>query len=94
MYDDGLVLFGTVKNNEVEEFNKVMIVFGQMSGLQINNSKSVVWFSSRVTNRMRKDVLDKFPAKEPDDSTTYLEYPVPKGKVKFTADITKEWKTR
>jgi hypothetical protein len=43
---------------------------------------------------MRKDVLDKFPTKEPNDSTTYLEYPVPKGKVKFTADTTKEWKTR
>jgi hypothetical protein len=43
---------------------------------------------------MRKDVLDKFPTKEPNDSTTYLEYPVPKGKAKFTADTTKEWKTR
>jgi hypothetical protein len=52
-----------------------------MLGLRINNVKYVAWFSSRVTDRMKKEVLDRFPAGEPNDSTTYLGYLVPKEKV-------------
>jgi Reverse transcriptase (RNA-dependent DNA polymerase) len=81
LYADDLVLFGTADSNEVEEFENVMHCFGQMCGLRLNNSKSVVWFSKRVTSTLKYEVLRRFPAQEPDDCTTYLGYPVPKGKV-------------
>jgi hypothetical protein len=42
MYADDLVLFGFVDEVEVTEINHIMNKFREMSGLKINNEKSVV----------------------------------------------------
>jgi hypothetical protein len=63
----------------VDEFAQVMSEFGNISGLKINNAKSVVWFSNRVIDRMKQKVLGIFLAQEPNDQTTYLGYLVPLG---------------
>jgi Reverse transcriptase (RNA-dependent DNA polymerase)/zinc-binding in reverse transcriptase len=81
LYADDLVLFGLAENQEVQEITKIMQKFGSMSGLFVNNEKSVVWFSKRVTAQLKGMVLRVIPAKEANDSTTYLGYPFPKGRV-------------
>jgi Reverse transcriptase (RNA-dependent DNA polymerase) len=81
MYADDLVLFSLALNVEVRELSRIMGVFGDISGLRISNAKSVVWFSHCTNGRKRRKVLEFFPAKEPNDTTTYLGFPMPKGKV-------------
>jgi hypothetical protein len=72
MYADDLVLFGQAKENELQILKGIIGDFGAVSGLKINNEKSVVWFSTRTTRRKRHLVTLTFPAKGPDDFTMYL----------------------
>jgi Reverse transcriptase (RNA-dependent DNA polymerase) len=81
MYADDLVLFGKIEERKIQVLKRIMEEFGILSGLQINNEKLVIWFSKSITRRERGMVTQAFPAKELDDSTTYLGYPLPKGKV-------------
>jgi Reverse transcriptase (RNA-dependent DNA polymerase) len=81
MYADDLVRFGLAEEREVKALSEIMKVFGVISRLKINNDKSVIWFSKNTTERGKRQVFQTFPAKLPDDLTTYLEYHMPKGRV-------------
>jgi hypothetical protein len=42
MYADDLILFGQASNSEVGNLSGVVDTFGIMSGLKINNEKTVI----------------------------------------------------
>jgi hypothetical protein len=81
MYAADLVIFGLAEESELKALRTIMEWFGGSCGLKINSDKSMIWFSRRTTQRERNLVLHIFPANEPNDSTTYLGYPMPKGKI-------------
>jgi Reverse transcriptase (RNA-dependent DNA polymerase) len=83
MYADDLVLFGQAEEAELNVLKTIMGDFGRISGLKINDQKSVVWFSKCTTIRRKRLVTQTFPAKGSDDTTTYLGYPMPHGKVTY-----------
>jgi hypothetical protein len=54
MYADDLVLFELTEEREVKALSEIMKVFGVVSGLKINNDKSVIWFSKNTTERGKR----------------------------------------
>jgi Reverse transcriptase (RNA-dependent DNA polymerase) len=81
LYADDVILFGKATEQEAVKLKEILDNFGKLSGLKINGAKSIIWFSNRTRGDVQRKILSVLPAKEPDDSTTYLGYPLPKGKV-------------
>jgi hypothetical protein len=47
MYVDDLVLFGAAEEGEVRELLEILVMFRRCFGLEVNPSKSTIWFSKK-----------------------------------------------
>jgi hypothetical protein len=63
MYADDLVHFELTEEREVKALSEIMKVFGVISGLKINNDKSVIWFSKNTTERGKALGFPNLPRK-------------------------------
>jgi Reverse transcriptase (RNA-dependent DNA polymerase) len=82
LYADDVILFGRAEDREAKELADIMNLFGMLSGLTINNENFVAWFSHHTGRKEKRGVLRFLPAAEPTDTTVYLGYPVPAGRVR------------
>jgi Reverse transcriptase (RNA-dependent DNA polymerase) len=72
IYADDLIVFAQATVQEVAYLQDVLHSFGECSGLRINPSKSIIWFSKMCTARCKQQVLNQLQAQIAKDKEMYL----------------------
>jgi hypothetical protein len=73
MYADNLVLFGAAEKGEIRELLHISDAFRRSSGLEVNPTKSTIWFSNSCDEECRSWFLVAFHAKLAQTTKKYLD---------------------
>jgi hypothetical protein len=72
LYADDVILMGEATETEARDIIGVLYQFDQHSGLVVNLSKSVIWFSMTYGEECKGRILDVIQAKIAGDKEKYL----------------------
>ncbi|KAJ4793940.1 RNA-directed DNA polymerase (reverse transcriptase)-related family protein [Rhynchospora pubera] len=72
IYADDLVLTGDTQESELAEFQRILQLFGEASGLRVNPAKSKIWFSRSCGTESRDRVTTSLQASHALDGERYL----------------------
>ncbi|KAJ4818146.1 RNA-directed DNA polymerase (reverse transcriptase)-related family protein [Rhynchospora pubera] len=76
MYADDLLIFGEASYEEVIELNNTLALFCEISGQEIGEDKSWIWFSNNTPNHIREFTVHTFRAKLATRAEVYLGSPI------------------
>jgi hypothetical protein len=75
MFADDLLLFGQASTTSMESVMRALQLFCSMSGQQVNQDKSSIFFSRNVNVEVRKQLVEMSGVKEAHNLGTYLGVP-------------------
>jgi hypothetical protein len=82
LYADDMVIFSTGRKKDVRSILEVLHIYSQWSGQVVNASKSSIFFSNRIPDSRRQELIRVSGFSMGNFPTRYLEVPIFSGRVK------------